>query len=101
MISSEAQASHRAPPGEATFSSLSQQAQQLARQLGAVVPALGRGHKAPPLLLQRLKQQESILQAVYLHFAQAPKQEVALSYAAEWLLDNHYVIDQALRQIRE
>src|SRR6266542_1335258 len=104
MVSSEAQASqasYRAPPGEATDSLLSQQAQQLARRLGDVVPGNVNGHEGPPLLLERLKQQESILQAVYLHFAQAPKQEVALSYAAEWLLDNHYIIEQALRQIRE
>ncbi len=37
----------------------------------------------------------------YQHFAGASEAQIALSYAGEWMLDNFYVVQQALRQIRE
>jgi hypothetical protein len=35
------------------------------------------------------------------HFAQPSEVPGILSYAAEWLLDNFYIVQQAVRQIRE
>ncbi len=61
-----------------------------------------------PYLLKRVREQETLLRAAYQHFAgvQVSKAtttdvQVALSYAAEWILDNFYVVERALRQIRE
>jgi len=41
------------------------------------------------------------LHHAYQHFTKASEADLALSYAAEWLLDNFYVVQQALRQVRE
>ena len=48
--------------------------------------------------LPRLTQQ---LQDAHQHFVNASAQDLALSSAAEWLLDNYYLVVQALRQIEE
>ncbi|MEA3398020.1 MAG: glucoamylase family protein, partial [Chloroflexota bacterium] len=37
----------------------------------------------------------------YQHFAQASEVQPARSYVTDWLLDNFYVVERALRQIRE
>ncbi|MBN1814449.1 MAG: hypothetical protein JXA14_21595 [Anaerolineae bacterium] len=54
-----------------------------------------------PSLLDRLQEQEKLLRAAFQYFAQASEVQLAISYAAEWLLDNFYLVEQALRQIRE
>jgi cyclic beta-1,2-glucan synthetase len=44
-------------------------------------------------------------QAIFLHayryFRTATEQELALSYAAEWILDNYHILKRVLRQIEE
>lgn len=52
-------------------------------------------------LLDRLPELEKRLTALYRFFVQASEQELTLSLAAEWILDNHYIIVQTLRQIDE
>ncbi|NTU80148.1 MAG: cellobiose phosphorylase, partial [Chloroflexales bacterium] len=52
------------------------------------------------MLLDRLPQHEALLRAAHQEFS-AAAQQLALPYAAEWLLDNFYVVEQALRLIRE
>jgi len=54
-----------------------------------------------PSLLDRLRGRESLLRDAYEHFGRMPDAQRALSYTAEWLLDNFYVIQRALRQVRE
>ena len=54
-----------------------------------------------PYLLNRVQEQEALLREAYSRFAGAPKVELALSYSAEWILDNFYVVERALRQVRE
>ncbi|MBN1920969.1 MAG: hypothetical protein JW892_06975 [Anaerolineae bacterium] len=54
-----------------------------------------------PLPLQRLQQQEQFLNSAYQHFSSAAQQDITPSYAAEWLLDNFFVVQQTIRQIRE
>ncbi|MCK4832143.1 MAG: hypothetical protein KAS81_05220, partial [Anaerolineales bacterium] len=45
--------------------------------------------------------QESLLRQAYQYFATASEAQRSLSYAAEWLLDNYYIVQQAVRQIGE
>src|SRR5262245_4085946 len=52
----------------------------------------GSGRDSP--LLERLAQQERLLRAAYQYYRQSSEEELALSYAAEWLLDNYYIIQQ-------
>lgn len=62
---------------------------------------LGSGSGTERDFLERLSKQERRLRAAYQDFRQSSDGELTLSYAAEWLLDNFYVIQQTLRQIRE
>jgi cyclic beta-1,2-glucan synthetase len=57
--------------------------------------------RGPKLLLSRLSELDKQLATLYRIFVEASEQELALSLAAEWILDNHYVVEQALRQIEE
>ncbi len=41
------------------------------------------------------------LDAAHAHFRDASNSELSLSFASEWVLDNYYIIHQALRQIDE
>jgi cyclic beta-1,2-glucan synthetase len=81
-------------------SSSSSQLEDLARQLA-------RGHavtlhpKRVPSLLDRLPEQRKHLRAAYQHFVAASEVELALFYASEWILDNFYLVEQALRQVCE
>jgi cyclic beta-1,2-glucan synthetase len=52
-------------------------------------------------LLNRLQGQEMLLRNAHRYFAIASDVELALSYVAEWVLDNFYVVERTLRQIRE
>lgn len=54
-----------------------------------------------PLLLNILSQDETRITGAYRHFSGVSQADSPLSYAAEWLLDNFFVIQQAIRQIRE
>jgi cyclic beta-1,2-glucan synthetase len=44
---------------------------------------------------------ENLLQDAYRHFSQIAEEELTVSYAGEWLLDNFYVVQQALNLIKE
>ena len=74
------------------------QLENLARQMAeshTVSRHLGR--RSP--LLHRLQEQEALLREAYQRFASEP--QLSLSFAGEWLLDNFYIVQQALRQVRE
>ena len=53
-----------------------------------------------PSLLDYVGEQISLLREATQHFRGTPEKE-SLSYAAEWMLDNFYLVQQTLRQIRE
>ena len=78
-----------------------------ADQLEGRARRLAEGHTvsrrpgSEPTLLDRLQEQGEILCDAYEYFVQVSEAQEALSYAAEWLLDNLYVVQQALRQVRE
>ena len=48
-----------------------------------------------------LSQIKSWLAEAHRFFSDTSHQEVSLTYASEWVLDNYYIIRQALRQIQE
>ena len=85
----------RASPPETT-SRLERMAHQLAAQ--HVIGPQPAGHARHLTHLSRLTQQ---LQDAHQHLVTAPAQDLAHSSAAEWLLDNYYLVVQALRQIEE
>jgi cyclic beta-1,2-glucan synthetase len=60
----------------------------------------GRPPVGTPSLLDYVGEQSSLLRDATQHFRETPEKE-SLSYAAEWMLDNFYLVQQTLRQIRE
>ena len=48
-----------------------------------------------------LDELESTLKRAYSYFRTATEDELSLSYAAEWMLDNYYLVQQTIRLIRE
>ena len=74
--------------------------EELARRL-AVQFELAAHTTGEPLLLDRLRQHEKLISDAYRHFSSAAQTEIPLTYAGEWLLDNFFVIQQAIRQVRE
>ena len=54
-----------------------------------------------PLLLNLLLEHEKLITTAYRQFSAAAPEEMRPSYAAEWLLDNFFVVQQAIRQVRE
>jgi cyclic beta-1,2-glucan synthetase len=63
--------------------------------------ASARPRRADFPIPTRLKQFSDFFQDCYEYFSGVTKAEVAASQTAEWLLDNLYVIEQAVRQIEE
>ncbi|NIA01624.1 MAG: cellobiose phosphorylase, partial [Bacteroidia bacterium] len=53
------------------------------------------------LLLERLTENTRKLVAAYRRFNRAPEDALTLSYTAEWILDNFYVVQRAERQLLE
>ena len=54
----------------------------------------------PTRLLERLRENEAVLVSAYDSVAEAVRQERHISPAAEWLLDNFYVIEEQIRMAR-
>ena len=66
-----------------------------------------RGQRKKPAGLERdlaghdLELYESWLAEAHRYFREASAQKLPLTYASEWILDNYYIIRQALQQIEE
>lgn len=58
-------------------------------------------HQGQPELLAHLEQFETVLQQAHHYWSDAAGHDELLPLAAEWLLDNYYVVRQALRQIED
>ncbi|HEU0293088.1 MAG TPA: glucoamylase family protein [Anaerolineales bacterium] len=71
-------------------------ASQLAEELRS--SQLRRDSSPVPARLKKLKQ---FFQTAYNHFEEAGKTHVAVSNASEWLLDNFYVIKQAIQVVED
>src|SRR3972149_8594141 len=65
----------------------------------ALIPVTRPRHKDP--LPTRWKTLESFLQSTYRYFDESSRTEGSVSHAAEWVLDNFYIIEQTLRQLNE
>jgi len=72
----------------------------LARQL-SIEFELTTHKRGKPLLLEQLKQDEQLITDAYRHFSRVTQADQPLPYAAEWLLDNFFVVQQTIRQIRK
>ena len=69
---------------------------ELAKKLASCAPK--RGNFRIP---EQLKNFTEFFQLAYQHFDQVTKTEVSVSHTAEWLLDNFYVLEQAIRHVEE
>src|SRR5512147_142602 len=69
---------------------------ELARKLSDCKP-----RRTPFIIPAQLKQFRVFFQAAYDYFDESPRAEVSVSQTAEWLLDNFYVIEQAIREVEE
>ena len=74
-------------------------------QLDQHAQALAMGHelaegRGPDRLLQRLRHNEQILSATYQRLTQRTESDQAMPPAAEWLLDNFYIIKEQVRIAR-
>jgi cyclic beta-1,2-glucan synthetase len=74
-----------------------------ARQLASVlnVDTSGRAGQMASPILNYFKDYQSFLMDAYMYFRGASEDRLTLSYAAEWMLDNYYIVQQTLREIRE
>src|SRR5512134_3955405 len=80
-----------------------QHAQEAIRARAHLAAADGEAAPGPganPWLLAGLKAQEAFLESTVEYFRNGQGQET-LSHAAEWMLDNFYLAQQSLRQIRD
>lgn len=95
---------HPEPPSEASGDGAGRALEKIAHQLAATHKTVGKG-TAKQNLQQRLRDIDNWLHEAHRHFAtadaDASSRSPAPAYAAEWILDNFYVIEQALRQIKE
>src|SRR3990172_226068 len=69
---------------------------ELAQKLAACAPRRGSF-----LISDRLNDFTEFFKSAYQHFDEATKAQVSVSHAAEWLLDNFYVLEQAIHQVEE
>src|SRR5688572_3899011 len=69
---------------------------ELAQELASCAPR--RGDFPIP---DQLKNFMEFFQSAYQYFDEATRTEVSVSHTAEWLLDNFYVLEQAIRHVEE
>ncbi|MHB8750294.1 MAG: GH36-type glycosyl hydrolase domain-containing protein [Aggregatilineales bacterium] len=74
--------------------------ESLAKQLAAQ-QVISKNEIGKPMLLTQLPDQERTVLRAYHHFSKAEQEEVTLSFAAEWLLDNFSLVQATIRQVRE
>ncbi|HZD11833.1 MAG TPA: cellobiose phosphorylase, partial [Candidatus Binatia bacterium] len=74
--------------------------EQTARHLAQRQSVTARATVVRPLL-ELLPQLEEVLEEAYREFVHSTEEELALSYAAEWLLDNYYLVQRAERLIEK
>ncbi len=83
-------------------STINEQAKKLVETLLEEHSAASVGQGAvKAVLLDDLKQYETYLVEAHRIFRDATNEELSLSYAAEWLLDNYYIVREATREITE
>lgn len=73
----------------------------LAHQLAREQPAISQCPGKKPGLIDQLSGYVKAFQKAYEHFSCAAAQDLTISHSSEWLLDNSYIVNQAMRLIRE
>mgnify|MGYP001552490815 FL=1 len=76
---------------------LAKHARNIARKHKLLPPKKQRGHGP---LLDRLDDTRNVLDGVYDRLSDAAEREVDISPAGEWLLDNSYIVQEHIREIR-
>jgi cyclic beta-1,2-glucan synthetase len=71
-------------------------AQALAQEQEVSLDAAGQRS-----VLDHLDAQEEVLTRAYRYFVERSETDISISYAGEWMLDNFYVVQQTLRQVRK
>ena len=66
----------------------------------AALPLSGVGQRGPRLVA-RLREPERTIAAAYQRLSALPRPVIERSRSAEWLLDNHYVVQRTLRSLKE
>ncbi|HEX9028876.1 MAG TPA: hypothetical protein VF823_06865, partial [Anaerolineales bacterium] len=94
------EASSQAAPAAAGLPIQAESLEAQAARLAESHAAVRRGVFLPPLTRDLKAYRDLMVQAIR-RFRGAGEQELALSYAAEWVLDNDYIVQQALRQVAE
>lgn len=74
---------------------------KFARRLAKEHQATITGQNPPMWLLDRLPDLETLLQTIHQYFFWAAEERLTNATAAEWLLDNNYVVQQAVKQVYE
>jgi cyclic beta-1,2-glucan synthetase len=74
-------------------------AQELAQHLLVEPPF--RSGRLSSSILNNLNNYQTFLQEAYKYFRGAHENRLTLSYAAEWMLDNYYIVQQTLNEIPE
>ncbi len=77
-----------------------EQGQTLVDRLSSQFQRADRSATGLPLL-SNLKEYETWLDQAYTFFRESSQSELSLTYASEWVLDNYYVVREAIEQIHE
>ena len=72
----------------------------LASELAQTIKLSRRTVRGNPVQT-RLRKLDNFIRSAYQYFEEFGKDQIAVSHATEWVLDNFYVIEQAIRQVRE
>lgn len=75
--------------------------ENLAAELAAVTSPIHKGNGQPLPILEKPDQLRERLNLAYKYFSQASRESHVTSYAAEWFLDNYYIVRQTVEQIEE
>src|SRR5262245_63498979 len=67
----------------------------------AMAQRVSRGPRAGHALARRVRENGRVLLHCYRALAEASREEGAIAPAAEWLVDNYYIVDEQLRDIRD
>ncbi|MGH9424537.1 MAG: hypothetical protein ACRD3J_31480, partial [Thermoanaerobaculia bacterium] len=76
---------------------LAKHARNIARKHKLLAPKKQRGHGP---LLERLDDTRKVLDEIHDRLAEAAERDVDISPAGEWLLDNAYIVQEHIREIR-
>ena len=74
--------------------------EELALDLARILTLANRPNNNDPLPA-RLKRLGIFLQSAYRYFNESSQKDTNVSHAAEWMLDNFYIVEQAIRQTSE